>query len=135
MSTQSRHLKFQQLMIYSPNNRHKRNWFPRIRGHLRKGVIMNSRKITYPSIVLILSVILTQGCANTPPADCPTTLGGYKEGQATSVEVKQCLGKPAHENRNPDGRYIYMYNIQGNTIAFLFDSTGKLIRIKGYVKN
>lgn len=91
-------------------------------------------RAVYPAIVLV-AAILFQGCANTPPVNCPSTLGGYKQGQATSEEVRQCLGKPVHEDRNPDGRYVYIYNIQGNMIAFLFDSAGKLIRIRGYSKN
>lgn len=95
---------------------------------------MKFRKPVGSATVLIL-MVLFQGCANTPPADCPSTLGGYKAGQATSEQVKQCLGKPTHEDRNPDGRYVYMYNIQGNMIAFLFDSADKLIRIRGYTKN
>ena len=95
---------------------------------------MKFRKSAGAAMALMFMVFV-QGCANTPPADCPSTLGGYKEGQATSEQVKQCLGKPVHEDRNPDGRYVYMYNIQGNTVAFLFDSAGKLIRIRGYTKN
>ena len=84
-----------------------------------------------------LGLMLTlQGCTNTVPAGfvCPKTFGDYKPGVINSAEVKQCMGDPVHEDHNPDGRYIYMYeSTDGTIVAFLFDSSDKLIRVNGYV--
>lgn len=81
---------------------------------------------------------LIAGCATTSnaPANCPKIVGGYKAGETTSQLVQSCLGSPFHENHNPDGRYVYLYKIDTTTtIAFLFDSSGKLIRTQGYKQN
>lgn len=73
--------------------------------------------------------------SNTPES-CPKTIADYKAGETTSQLVKSCLGLPLHENHNPDGRYVYLYrNDTATIIAFLFDTSGKLIRTQDYKQN
>lgn len=70
------------------------------------------------------------------PADCPKKIGDYKAGEATSQQIRSCLGSPLNENHNPDGRFLYLYEVKSNiTVGFLFDSSGKLISTQGYKKN
>lgn len=70
------------------------------------------------------------------PENCPKTLGDYKAGEATSKLVQSCLGWPIHEDHNPDGRYAYVYEMDSATnVIFVFDTSGKLIRTKGYKHN
>jgi hypothetical protein len=87
----------------------------------------------------VAAIALLAGCATAPasrssrPANCPDNAGGYVDGVATSDFVKSCLGNPSHIDKNPDGRYVYLYNLRsGTVITFLFDSSGKLIRTRGY---
>ncbi|HCT04657.1 MAG TPA: hypothetical protein DIW86_04750 [Pseudomonas sp.] len=69
-------------------------------------------------------------------ANCPKKIGDYKAGEATSEQIKGCLGAPVDENHNPDGRYVYLYEVENNiTVGFLFDSSGKLMRTSGYKRN
>jgi hypothetical protein len=97
---------------------------------------MKARQILNSAMGLGLATLL-QGCANMVPTGfvCPDTVGGYKPGETNSAEVQHCMGDPVHEDHNPDGRYIYMYQLKDGTIlAFLFDSSDKLIRVSGYEK-
>lgn len=72
----------------------------------------------------------------TPPENCPKKIGGYKVGETTSQLVQTCLGSPFHEDHNPDGRYVYIYEIDTNIfVSFLFEASGQLIRTHGYKKN
>lgn len=69
-------------------------------------------------------------------APCPKALGEYVAGESTSALVLRCVGKPHHEDHNPDGRFTYLYNLdQSVTVVFLFDSQSKLIRYRGYKQN
>jgi len=93
------------------------------------------------SILAIAGALTLVACASTPSSTrsssaCPNTVGGFVAGEATSEFVRGCLGKPKHEDRNPDGRYVYLYDIdKGTTVAFLFDSAGRLVRTRGYQQN
>ena len=79
---------------------------------------------------------LLANLASAAPADCPTKLGEYVAGEATSDFVKHCMGEPGFENHNPDGRFVYIYDLDADTkAAFLFNLSGKLIRIRGYGRN
>lgn len=69
-------------------------------------------------------------------ANCPKKIGEYKVGEATADQIKSCLGAPVDENHNPDGRYVYLYEVENNiTVGFLFDASGKLMRTSGYKRN
>lgn len=71
--------------------------------------------------------------SSAPPANCPQKIGDYKAGEATSQQIRSCLGSPFHENKKPDGRYVYLYKVQSTiTVAFLFDTSGKLINTQAY---
>jgi hypothetical protein len=66
-------------------------------------------------------------------APCPKTVDGYAAGQTYASAVKRCLGDPAHEDHNPDGHFVYIYNLpEGQMTAFLFDSTSMLVRTRSY---
>lgn len=64
---------------------------------------------------------------------CPKTVEGYTAGQTYASAVKRCLGVPAHEDHNPDGHFVYIYNLpEGQMTAFLFDSGSLLVRTRSY---
>lgn len=64
---------------------------------------------------------------------CPKTVAGYTAGQIDASAVKRCLGVPAHEDHNPDGQFVYLYNLpEGQMTAFLFDSGSMLVRTRSY---
>lgn len=66
-------------------------------------------------------------------APCPKTVDGYTAGQTNASAVTRCLGNPAHEDHNPDGHFVYIYNLpEGQMTAFLFDSGGMLVRTRSY---
>ena len=68
-------------------------------------------------------------------AKCPSDLTGYVAGQ-TEAYVKSCMGNPSYEDHNPDGGFVYLYNINKNfTFTFLFDKSGVVIRTAGYKKD
>jgi outer membrane protein assembly factor BamE (lipoprotein component of BamABCDE complex) len=94
------------------------------------------------SILVALAIILIQGCASSGAVSdgytCPATMGGFKEGESTSAEVKHCIGNPFNEDHYhySDGKYDYLYVLNDGTIVhFLFDSSDKLISITGYESN
>jgi hypothetical protein len=69
----------------------------------------------------------------TAPADATASATSFVEGKSTAAEIKAALGKPKHENHNPDGRFVYLYSTKdGAIIAYLFDKEGVLTRIRGY---
>ena len=64
---------------------------------------------------------------------CPSNIAKFPVGETTSDYVISCLGKPKHEDYNPDGRFVYLYETNGNTIlTYLFGKDKKLIKIVGY---
>lgn len=65
---------------------------------------------------------------------CPKNVADFIDSDASATFVKKCLGRPASENRNPDGRLVYMYSFQGGKLmlAFLFASDGSMIRVRAY---
>lgn len=64
---------------------------------------------------------------------CPSNIAKFPVGETTSDHVVSCMGEPQHENYNPDGRFIYMYEVKGNiTLNYLFGKDKKLIKIVGY---
>ena len=66
----------------------------------------------------------------------------FKEGKTTSQQVKTALGDAVHEDHNPDGRYVYLYQFDfpadGDKPAmkgfasFLFSKENTIIRIRFY---
>ncbi|MDP1632136.1 MAG: hypothetical protein Q8L66_12030 [Caulobacter sp.] len=70
-------------------------------------------------------------------AKCPDNVGDYIDSDATAPFVKKCLGAPTTENHNPDGRFVYLYSLQGGklTLTFLFASDGSMIRLRAYKTN
>lgn len=79
--------------------------------------------------------IFMGGCANhsASTTDCPSNLSGYKEGVSTTQQVKACMGAPSDEDHNPDGRFVYGYQLKDKTLVkFLFNSNGTLIRVRAY---
>jgi outer membrane protein assembly factor BamE (lipoprotein component of BamABCDE complex) len=64
---------------------------------------------------------------------CPSNIAKFPVGETTSDHVVSCMGKPQHEDYNPDGRFVYLYETEGNTIlTYLFGKDKKLIKIVGY---
>lgn len=66
---------------------------------------------------------LLAGCASAPPPGyvCPATVSEFQPNDATSAEVEHCLGRPDMKQDGPEGRYTYIYRLQGGvTAAFLF---------------
>ena len=64
---------------------------------------------------------------------CPSNIAKFPVGETTSDHVVSCMGKPQHEDYNPDGRFVYLYETKGNTIlTYLFSKDKKLIKIVGY---
>ena len=89
--------------------------------------------------LFVLAVVSLQSCASLDAVpdgySCPATMGGFKEGEATSAEVKHCIGNPFSEDHYhySDGKYVYVYVLNDGTIVnFMFDSSDKLISITGY---
>jgi len=82
--------------------------------------------------------VAVDACSSAPAeagssAVCPKTLDGYVSGRTTARFVKNCLGPPVREDRNPDGHFVDLYDIDKTTVfAFLFDASGKLVRLRGY---
>ena len=69
-------------------------------------------------------------------ASCPERLDGFTNGEATAEQIKGCLGQPHHEDHNPDGRFVYLYNLKNKiTITYLFESSGVLTRTNVYKKD
>lgn len=87
---------------------------------------------------ILLTIAALGGCAGMVArsgAPCPTTYNGFKEGEATSADVKACLGDPINEDHNKDGRYVYVYSPSDNRMfTYLFDPHGKLVAFRAYGK-
>lgn len=67
---------------------------------------------------------------------CPERLDGFENGKATAEQIKGCLGPPHYGDHNPDGRFVYLYNLKnGITVTYLFDAGGVLTRMSVYKKN
>lgn len=68
-------------------------------------------------------------------APCPANKAQFPIGITTSEQVLRCMGKPQHENYNPDGRFVYLYESKQNLIlTYLFSPDKKLLKIVGYEK-
>lgn len=68
--------------------------------------------------------------------NCPSNIAKFPVVETTSDHVVSCMGKPQHEDYNPDGRFVYLYETKGNTIlTYLFGKDKKLIKIVGYEKS
>jgi outer membrane protein assembly factor BamE (lipoprotein component of BamABCDE complex) len=64
--------------------------------------------------------------------------------QTSAAQVKAILGEPVHEDHNPDGRFIYMYNFDlpnvkspqaphvKGLMAFLFNANGTFQVLRVY---
>lgn len=64
---------------------------------------------------------------------CPSNKAKFPIGETTSYHVISCMGKPQHEDYNPDGRFVYLYESKQNVIlTYLFGEDKKLIKIVGY---
>ncbi len=92
---------------------------------------MTSRSAFGLAVLLLLAALL-QACASAPPPEyaCPGTVSGFIPNDATSAEVKHCLGAPNRVDNQADGRYSYTYLLEhGVTATFLFSSAGRLISV------
>ncbi|TKB45370.1 hypothetical protein [Thalassotalea mangrovi] len=68
--------------------------------------------------------------------NCPKNITKFEVGVATSMQIKGCMGKPNHEDFNPDGRYVFLYETEeGIIVTYLFDSNDKLVKVTGYQKS
>ena len=66
---------------------------------------------------------------------CPASYNGFKEGEASSKDIKSCLGKPTHEDYNDDGRYVFVYMISDTeAYTYLFKSDGTLSALRTWKK-
>jgi hypothetical protein len=66
---------------------------------------------------------------------CPSNIAKFPIGETTSDDVVSCMGKPRHEDYNPDGRFVYLYESSKNiTLTYLFGKNKKLVKITGYEK-
>lgn len=64
---------------------------------------------------------------------CPKNIAKFPTGETTSEDVLSCMGKPQHEDYNPDGRFVYLYETPTKTVlTYLFGQDKKLIKIVGY---
>jgi len=61
--------------------------------------------------------------------------GQFVIGRATADEVKARLGAPLVENRNRDGRFVYVYlSSTADYTSYVFDKTGVLIQVRSVPK-
>ncbi|MCE9684632.1 YjgB family protein [Shewanella sp. AS16] len=66
---------------------------------------------------------------------CPKNVAKFPIGETTSDDIVSCMGKPSHEDYNPDGRFVYLYDSQKKIVlAYLFGKDKKLIKVTGYEK-
>ncbi|WP_020580864.1 hypothetical protein [Endozoicomonas elysicola] len=66
---------------------------------------------------------------------CPDNVAKFPVGETTSEDVVSCMGKPQHEDYNPDGRFVYIYDTpQEIILSYLFGENKKLIKIAAYEK-
>ncbi len=96
-------------------------------------------------IVALISFGIVAGIVNAEEAKqdvvssrsvCPGRLDGFMNGVTTADQIKACLRQQPYENHNPDGRFVYMYNLKNDVkVAYLFDSSGILIKTNVYKKN
>ena len=94
-------------------------------------------------LALVISVFSLSACQSNQirtkrvkaVSTCPDSMGGFRTGIDTSTTVTRCLKKPNHVNRNPDGRYVYIYGKPNGTLAtFLFDKSDKIVNVSVYEK-
>jgi hypothetical protein len=65
-------------------------------------------------------------------AECPKSVSSFKEGQSNKL-ILECLGKPDNIDKNPDGRYIYLYyRPNGVVLTYLFNQNDEFIRFSAY---
>lgn len=66
---------------------------------------------------------------------CPENVAQFPIGETSSEDVVSCMGKPNHEDYNPDGRFVYFYDSNKNAVlAYLFGKDKKLRQVMGYEK-
>ncbi len=96
-----------------------------------------------------LLFVLTSFSVAADPVTDRAQLAGLNAPDTTSEQIKQRLGTPAHEDHNPDGRYVFAYDldlpeqvVDGKTyppvkgvVTFLFSAEGKVLKMPIYVKN
>lgn len=69
--------------------------------------------------------------------ECPENIADFIDSDATATLVKKCLGKPAFENRRPDGAFSWVYSLRDGKVAmaFAFNPDGSLMRARAYAKD
>ena len=78
---------------------------------------------------------ITQMGNDTNKMKCPKNIAKFPIAKTTSDDVLSCMGKPRHEDYNPDGRFVYLYETpQKVALTYLFGKDKKLIKITGYEK-
>lgn len=67
---------------------------------------------------------------------CPENIANFPIGETTSDDVISCMGKPIHEDYNPDGRFVYLYETPKEVVlAYVFGKDKKLVKVTGFKKN
>ena len=89
----------------------------------------------------VLMALLAIGTAQAQPQPLDDRLeehdptGQFVIGKATADEVKAALGAPLVENRNRDGRFVYVYlSSTADYTSYVFDKTGVLIQVRSVPK-
>ena len=92
-------------------------------------------------LIFVLALLLANPIFAATITD-PSAFSAFKEGATTSQEVKAALGAAVHEDHNPDGRYVYLYDFDfpadgdkpamKGMASFLFSKEDTIIRIRFY---
>jgi hypothetical protein len=94
------------------------------------------------AMLLLASTLCSMSWADT--IEDASKISGLKAGATTSAEVQALFGKPVHEDHNPDGRFVYLYECRlaykgapakpplVGKIAFLFAPDSRYVRFSLY---
>jgi hypothetical protein len=89
----------------------------------------------------LLLVLFASGCASAPTAKvtCDAsketiTASSFIVCKTTAQDIRDKLGKSYYEDRNADGRFVYVYETTKGAITFLFNAEGKLLQEASFAK-
>jgi Cu/Ag efflux pump CusA len=106
--------------------------------------MMSRSAITAAAIGLLAfgSAQAQEADTTTPPqvrhlTKCPDNIADFIDSDATAPLVKKCLGKPAFENRRPDGAFSWVFPSRDGKLvmAFAFNPDGSLMRARAYAQD